>query len=127
MASEEESQLPRWSRGRLSGAGRHSRLLTAAGLGIFVLFALLPVWVVEYFPSQDGPNHLFIAEVWSHYDEPDRRDVIPPIEVESATWSPGGTLDWWVKERQEWLGRVRGTNGRQKWVRATDLRRPPPS
>jgi hypothetical protein len=29
----------------------------------------------------------------------DRREVKPPIEVESATWSTGGTLDWWVKER----------------------------
>jgi hypothetical protein len=55
-------------------------------------------------------------------NEEDRRKVDPPIEVESATWSPGGTLDWWVKERQQWLGRVRGPDGRQKWVRATDLR-----
>ena len=43
------------------------------------------------------------------YAEEDRREVNPPIEVESATWSPGGTLDWWVKERQEWWGRVRGS------------------
>ena len=28
--------------------------------------------------------------------------------VESATWAKAGQLDWWVKERQEWLGRVRG-------------------
>ena len=34
--------------------------------------------------------------------------LLPPIEVESATWSAGGTIDWWVKERREWLGRVRG-------------------
>ena len=40
------------------------------------------------------------------YAEVDRRAVDPPIEVESATWSPGGTLDWWVKERREWWGRV---------------------
>jgi hypothetical protein len=33
--------------------------------------------------------------------------VDPPIEVESATWSAAGDLDYWVKERQEWLGRVR--------------------
>jgi hypothetical protein len=46
----------------------------------------------------------------------------PAIEVESATWSAGGTLDWWVKERQQWFGRVRGPNGRQKWIKATDLR-----
>jgi hypothetical protein len=47
------------------------------------------------------------------YAEADRREVNPPIEVEAATWSAGGTLDWWVKDRQEWFGRVRGPNGRQ--------------
>jgi hypothetical protein len=40
------------------------------------------------------------------YADADRREVNPPIEVESATWSTGGTLDWWVKERQEWWDRV---------------------
>jgi hypothetical protein len=30
--------------------------------------------------------------------------------------------DWWVKERQQWLGRVRGKDGRQRWLRAVDLR-----
>ena len=49
-------------------------------------------------------------------------EVDPPIEVESATWAPGGTLDWRVKERQPWMGRVRGPDGRQRWVRAADLR-----
>jgi hypothetical protein len=58
----------------------------------------------------------------SQYGEADRRKIDPPIQVESATWSPGGTLDWWVKERQQWLGRVRGPDGRQKWIKATDLR-----
>jgi hypothetical protein len=55
-------------------------------------------------------------------NEDDRRRVDPPIEVESATWSDGGQLDYWVKERQEWLGRVQGPDGRQKWVKAADLR-----
>jgi hypothetical protein len=41
-----------------------------------------------------------------------------PIQVEAAMWSRGGTLDWWAKDRMEWLGRVRGQNGRQKWVKA---------
>jgi hypothetical protein len=54
------------------------------------------------------------------YGEAHRREVNPPIEVESATWSAAGQLDWWVKERREW--RVRGPNGRQKWVKAADLR-----
>ena len=43
-----------------------------------------------------------------------------------ASWSPGGTLDWWVKDRQEWWGRVRSPDGHQRWVKAADLRRPPP-
>ena len=29
----------------------------------------------------------------------ERREVRPPIEVETATWSAGGTLDYWVRER----------------------------
>jgi hypothetical protein len=54
--------------------------------------------------------------------EADRREVEPPIQVETATSSKGGQLDWWVKERPEWWGRVRGTDGRQRWLRAVDLR-----
>jgi hypothetical protein len=27
-----------------------------------------------------------------------------------------------VKDRLEWLGRVRGADGRQRWIRASDLR-----
>jgi hypothetical protein len=53
--------------------------------------------------------------------EADRREVDPPIQVDTATWSRAGLLDWWVKERQEWWGRVRGADGRQRWIRA-DLR-----
>jgi hypothetical protein len=37
----------------------------------------------------------------------DRREVQPVIEVSSAAWSAAGQLDYWVKERQEWWGRVR--------------------
>jgi hypothetical protein len=33
--------------------------------------------------------------------EANRREVDPPIQVESATASKAGQLDWWVKERQE--------------------------
>jgi hypothetical protein len=61
------------------------------------------------------------AEVQKHA-EADRREVDPPIPVETATWSKAGQLDWWVKERQEWWGRVRGADGRQRWIRAIDLR-----
>jgi hypothetical protein len=47
------------------------------------------------------------------YADADQREVNPPMEVESATRSTGGTIDWWVKERQEWWDRVRGQDGRQ--------------
>lgn len=46
-------------------------------------------------------------------DPKDRREVNPPTEVESATWSAGGTLDWWVERAPAVAGRVRGPNGRQ--------------
>ena len=58
----------------------------------------------------------------SQNSDADRREVSPPIEHEMATWSTAGQLDWWVKERQEWWGRVRGADGRQRWIRAVDLR-----
>jgi hypothetical protein len=54
--------------------------------------------------------------------EADRREVDPPIQVDMATWSKVGQLDWWVRERREWWGRVRGADGRQRWIRAVDLR-----
>jgi hypothetical protein len=59
----------------------------------------------------------------SQYSEADRREVNPPIQVEMATWSPRGQLDWWVKERREWFGRIRGKDGKQRWIKASDLRR----
>jgi hypothetical protein len=32
-----------------------------------------------------------------HLPEADRREVDPPMQVEMATWSKAGQLDWWVK------------------------------
>jgi hypothetical protein len=42
--------------------------------------------------------------------------------VESATWSAAGDLDYLVKERQEWWGRVRRPDRHHVWIRAVDLR-----
>jgi hypothetical protein len=58
----------------------------------------------------------------SQYSAADRREVDPPIHVQTATWSKAGQLDWWVKDRQERFGRVRGADGRQRWVKAVYLR-----
>ena len=41
-----------------------------------------------------------------------RRALEPPIQVDSAAWSKAGQLEWWVKDRQQWWGRVRGADGR---------------
>jgi hypothetical protein len=64
--------------------------------------------------------------VYNQYGQrtPDeRREVRPPMEVQTATWSAAGTLDYWVRERGEWWGRVRGPDGRLAWVKASELRR----
>ena len=79
---------------------------------------LLYVWR----PFQQNHKHVLIG--YGPQRQADPRAVDPPIQVETATWSPGGQLDWWVKERQEWWGRVRGAGGRQRWIRAADLGHP---
>ena len=55
-------------------------------------------------------------------DQADRREVSPPIEVESATWSAAGDLDYLVKECQEWWSRVRRPDRNHVCIRAVDLR-----
>ena len=52
----------------------------------------------------------------------DRREVSPPVEVESATWAAAGQLDYWVKDRDGWCGRVRHPDGEYVWIKAGDLR-----
>jgi hypothetical protein len=37
---------------------------------LLVAVMVLPAWLVEHFPSQDGPIHLYILHVWQHYDLP---------------------------------------------------------
>jgi hypothetical protein len=46
------------------------------------------------------------ANQYGQRNEEDRREADPPIQVKSATSSRAGQLDWWVKERWEWWGRV---------------------
>jgi hypothetical protein len=50
--------------------------------------------------------------------ETDHRAVDPPVQGETAMWSKAGQLDWWVKERQEWWGRLRGPGVHQVWTKS---------
>ena len=63
-----------------------------------------------------------IYHQYGQREQKDRREVTPPIEVCSAAWAAAGQLDYWVKERQEPWGRVRGSDGHQVWIKAADLR-----
>jgi hypothetical protein len=45
-----------------------------------------------------------IFNQYGQRDQADRREVSPPIEVESATWSAACDLDYLVKERQDRWG-----------------------
>ena len=39
-------------------------------LGILLLLVhLLPVWIVTYFPTQDGPSHIYNAQVFKDYHD----------------------------------------------------------
>jgi hypothetical protein len=64
-----------------------------------------------------------IFNQYGQREQADRLEVKPPIEVEAAMWSAAGRLDYWVKEEQEWWGRVPVEEGYQTWIRASDLRR----
>jgi len=52
----------------------------------------------------------------------DRREVRPARPVDVCLWTPAGELDWWVRERRRWWGRVRGEGGRLRWLSADRLR-----
>jgi hypothetical protein len=59
---------------------------------------------------------------WHQRAESERREVKPPVPVDSAEWSTAGLLDYWVREDMGWLGRVRGPDGHHVWIKASDLR-----
>src|SRR5215207_9188485 len=72
--------------------------------------------------KQQAADRNVIFDQWGQRQESERRQVSPPIQVESATWTAAGELDYWVRERQEWWCRVRGADGHHVWIKATYLR-----
>jgi hypothetical protein len=49
------------------------------------------------------------------------RRLNPGRSVDRADWRPAGILEVWLRERDQWFGRVRGTDGRTRWIPAHDL------
>jgi hypothetical protein len=41
-----------------------------------------------------------IFNQYGQRNDEDRREVDPPIDVQAATWSAGGELDYWVRKRR---------------------------
>ena len=39
-------------------------------IAVFIALYLLPVWVFKFFPSQDGPSHLYNAQILREYTNP---------------------------------------------------------
>jgi len=39
-------------------------------IAVFIVLYLLPVWVFRFFPSQDGPSHLYNAQILREYNNP---------------------------------------------------------
>ena len=72
--------------------------------------------------KQQAADRNVIFDQWGQRQESERREVKPPIAVESATWTAAGELDYWVREKAEWWGRVRGPDGHHVWIKAADLR-----
>jgi len=40
-------------------------------ISCLILIYLIPIWVITYFPSQDGPSHLYNAQILKEYNNSD--------------------------------------------------------
>ena len=39
-------------------------------MGLFSLATLYPLWIIDYFPSVDGPAHVALAHIWRNLESP---------------------------------------------------------
>jgi hypothetical protein len=58
--------------------------------------------------KQKAADMNVMFDQYGNRDEQERRPVQPSILVEAATWPPAGELDYWVRDRFEWWGRIQG-------------------
>ena len=40
---------------------------------LLVMLYILPIWIFKYFPSQDGPCHIYNSFILKHYNDPEYR------------------------------------------------------
>ena len=60
-------------------------------LGALIAVQLVPIWTLSYFPSQDGPAHLAIANILREYD-----GVEGQVLREYFVLEPGAITTWFV-------------------------------
>ncbi len=60
-------------------------------LGALIAIHLVPVWTLSYFPSQDGPAHLAIANILREYGGPGGQALREYFVLE-----PGAVTNWFV-------------------------------
>jgi hypothetical protein len=60
-------------------------------LGALIAVHLVPIWTLDYFPSQDGPAHLAVANILREYGEPGGQVLRQYFALE-----PGAITNWFV-------------------------------
>ncbi len=60
-------------------------------LGALIAIHLIPIWTLSYFPSQDGPAHVAIANILREYGEPEGQ-----VLREYFVRDPGAVTNWFV-------------------------------
>ena len=52
---------------------------------LLLLVHLLPIWIVKYFPTQDGPSHIYNAQVFKEYHDHNNFRI---RDVYQLNWAP---------------------------------------
>jgi hypothetical protein len=79
----------------------------------------------EHEAQQQAGDMSVMHGPYGQRDNADRRQVRPPVPVQTSEWHEAGELDYWVRERGQWWGRVREQDGSFTWHPADRLRKPP--
>ena len=54
-------------------------------ISLLLLVHLLPIWIVKYFPTQDGPSHIYNAQLFKEYHDHQNFRI---RDVYQLNWTP---------------------------------------